>query len=125
MANVFSSLSSAYEEEEVALITTTAPPGSNDSVVLPTTTLPPGHSGCVHKGEFYADGASIPSDDPCEHCYCMMGDIVCAIQECQSPLDEMQENCIPRPPQPGKCCPEAYDCRKCLANLGLSFHNCR
>ncbi|XP_066972792.1 LOW QUALITY PROTEIN: serine-rich adhesin for platelets-like [Macrobrachium rosenbergii] len=85
--------------------------GSNDSAVLPaTTTMIPGPIGCMHKGEFYSDGASIPTEDPCEHCYCMKSDLVCAIQECRSPLDEMSENCTPRTPAPGQCCPEAYDC---------------
>ncbi|XP_068241038.1 serine-rich adhesin for platelets-like [Palaemon carinicauda] len=102
----------AYDEIEGFLTTTEGGlTGSNDSAVLPaTTTMIPGSIGCMHKGEFYADGASIPTEDPCEHCYCMKSDLVCAIQECRSPLDEMSENCTPRTPAPGQCCPEAYDC---------------
>lgn len=69
---------------------------------------------CVHKGEVYADGASIETEDPCEHCYCMKGDLVCAIHECKSSLDEAEEGCVPRPPLPGQCCPQGYDCRELL-----------
>ncbi|XP_071530105.1 uncharacterized protein tnc [Panulirus ornatus] len=102
----------AYDEsEDGQLVTTTAPlVAGNNSILLPTTTMPTNLVGCVHKGEYYADGALIPSENPCEHCYCMKSDLVCAIQECLSPLDDMQENCTQRDPPPGKCCPEAYDC---------------
>lgn len=92
-------------------MTTTMMP-ENETMV--TTTMSTRISGCTHDSEFYADGASIPSDNPCEHCYCMKNDVVCAIQECRSPLDEDDEKCTPRKPLPGKCCPEAYDCRMYL-----------
>ncbi|KAK8391066.1 hypothetical protein O3P69_017012 [Scylla paramamosain] len=110
----------AHDEIEAVPTTTTLPLESNETTVLPTTTMLPESSGCIHKGEFYADGALIPSDDPCEHCYCMMGNPVCAVQECQSPLDEMQDNCIPQLPPPGKCCPEAYDCPEVLTTVSPS-----
>ncbi|KAK7018114.1 hypothetical protein SK128_026314 [Halocaridina rubra] len=103
----------AYEEGEDGVNAITEGPGQitgNGSADLLTTTMIPGPIGCMHNGLFYADGASIPSADPCEHCYCMKSDLVCAIQECGSPLDEMSENCTPRTPAPGQCCPEAYDC---------------
>ena len=91
---------------------------------LVTTTLPPPVTGCIYEKEYYADGALIPSKDPCEHCYCMKNEIVCAVQECRSPLDEVEENCIPKPPPPGQCCPIAYDCRKFKAFEIFSLKNC-
>lgn len=99
---------SEYDEHERAITTTTIP----DEALLTTTYAPPHISGCMHNEEFYADGATIPTEDPCEHCYCMKTDIICAIQECTSLLTGKDENCKPRPPPPGQCCPEAYDCRK-------------
>ena len=37
----------------------------------------PQPGGCVKDGEYYADGSLIPhlDDDPCNHCYCMRGDV--------------------------------------------------
>ena len=46
-----------------------------------TTTRPNGlNGGCYNNGLFYANGADIETEDPCEHCYCLNGDMVCAIQ---------------------------------------------
>ncbi|CAB3372700.1 Hypothetical predicted protein [Cloeon dipterum] len=75
-----------------------------------TTTISPSTM-CKHNGEEYADGALIQVDDkPCEHCYCMRGEIVCAVQECGTPLEREGHNCTALPTQPGKCCPEMYQC---------------
>jgi len=51
------------------LITTTM------SSVLGTSTQPA--SGCFRDGEYYADGSQIssPQPSPCEHCYCMRGEV--------------------------------------------------
>lgn len=40
-----------------------------------TSTQQPG--GCYRDGEFYADGSQIqtPGEAPCEHCYCMRGEV--------------------------------------------------
>lgn len=40
----------------------------------------------------------------------MRGDIVCAVQECGTPLDMEGKNCTARPPREGECCPDVYDC---------------
>ena len=104
-------LSTAHNEDD--LLTTTRPQ-INATTGMPTSTMiPHGSLTCVHNGDIYADGASIQTEDPCEHCYCMKGDLVCAVTECKSSLDEDSEGCVPRPPLPGQCCPESYVCRKC------------
>jgi hypothetical protein len=38
-----------------------------------TSTPVPG--GCVRNGESFADGSQIPGAGPCEHCYCMRGEV--------------------------------------------------
>ncbi|MPC77288.1 hypothetical protein E2C01_071739 [Portunus trituberculatus] len=68
----------AHDEIEAVPTTTTLAPESNATTAPPTTTMLPGSSGCIHKGEFYADGSLINTEDPCEHCYCMMGDLCCS-----------------------------------------------
>lgn len=72
--------------------------------LLLTTT--PGPVACNHNGDLYADGARIPGATPCEHCYCMRGDVVCAVQECGPALT----GCTPLPTRAGACCPDAYQC---------------
>jgi hypothetical protein len=80
------------------------------ALLLTTTT--PGPLDCRFNDELYADGARIEISKPCEHCYCMRGDIVCAVQECGTPLEREGKNCTALPPQPGQCCPEQYQCGK-------------
>ncbi|KAL3267760.1 hypothetical protein HHI36_006887, partial [Cryptolaemus montrouzieri] len=64
---------------------------------------------CIHNNEWYADGAQIPKEKPCESCYCMKGHIVCAVQECApTPLEKI--NCTALPPSEGECCPHLYEC---------------
>lgn len=48
------------------------------------------------------------SEKPCEHCYCMRGDIVCAVQDCGEPL--RGKDCSPETPPAGQCCPTSYQC---------------
>ena len=66
--------------------------------------------GCYHKtkteNKFYSDGSPVPSDDPCEHCYCLDSNIICAIQECKVPC----AGCIPIHTNSSNCCPERYEC---------------
>ncbi|KAF2362773.1 VWFC domain [Trinorchestia longiramus] len=104
--------SKAHEDDDYLLTTTQQSAEINATTGLPITTMIPGAGTavCVYQDEIYADGASISTDDPCQHCYCMNGDLVCAIHECRSSLDEAEEGCVPRPPLPGQCCPEGYDC---------------
>ncbi|KFB38806.1 AGAP000893-PA-like protein [Anopheles sinensis] len=78
--------------------------------ILTTTVSPSVSTDCVHNGETYADGALIMTDKPCEHCYCMRGDIVCAVQECGTPLENEGKNCVALPPAAGQCCPDKYMC---------------
>lgn len=78
-----------------------------------TTTTTPGPIDCIYNNEIYADGALVKKDIPCEHCYCMKGDIVCAVQECgPTPLDKV--NCTALPIREGQCCPDTYDCENAI-----------
>jgi len=80
------------------------------ALLLTTTTAGP--LDCQFDDELYSDGARIDTSRPCEHCYCMRGDIVCAVQECGTPLEREGKNCTALPPHPGQCCPEKYQCGK-------------
>ena len=61
----------------------------------------------------YEDGASIKSEDPCEHCYCMKGDIVCAVEPCMGgSMEGESDSCVAMPPPEGSCCPTEYKCGK-------------
>ncbi|GBM29428.1 hypothetical protein AVEN_143910-1 [Araneus ventricosus] len=63
--------------------------------------------GCtLPDGSFVEDGEAVNSTNPCEHCYCMRNEVVCAIQECQAP----GSNCRPVSPKPDQCCPDRYEC---------------
>ncbi|XP_037091205.1 mucin-5AC-like [Pollicipes pollicipes] len=73
-----------------------------------TTTLPPlttmrpdPAAGCLHNGLNYTDGEQIAGEDPCRHCYCMHGEVKCAVQDCATPLDHAQSSCRPVPPPAG------------------------
>ena len=87
---------------------------SSISTESPTTPVvaKPAKGGCFQKGNYYADGASIESEDPCEHCYCMKGDIVCAVEPCMDSMEADSESCKPQPAPPGECCPKEYKCGK-------------
>ncbi|KAG8234330.1 hypothetical protein J437_LFUL017734, partial [Ladona fulva] len=103
------------------------------TTTLPPTTTPPVTAsplGCRYESEMYEDGelitpisgidAAKSNASPCQHCYCMRGDIVCAVQECGTPMEDAAtgvagangagQNCTALLPPPGKCCPEAYQC---------------
>ena len=75
-----------------------------------TTSKAPAQTGCYMHGAYYANGADIVTEDPCEHCYCLNGDVVCAIQECMGPLEGRTDNCEAMAPPPGQCCPAEYKC---------------
>lgn len=91
----------------------------------PTTvglvTTPGGPSDCLHDGSVFHDGemVTVDSSQPCEHCYCMRGDIVCAVQDCGTPLKD--SDCTPLEPPPGQCCPTTYQCGKFLTFLADSL----
>jgi hypothetical protein len=93
----------ASKEEEGGQSAVTSLPSSSTAVSQP---------GCFNNGEYYANGADIVTENPCEHCYCLNGDVVCAIQECMGPLEGKTDNCEALPPPPGQCCPVEYKCSK-------------
>merc|ERR1719422_2271632 len=85
------------------------------------TIRPPAQKGCTNNGQVYENGADIVTEDPCEHCYCLNGDMVCAIQECMGPLEGKTDNCEALPPPPGQCCPAEYKCNPVTAPTSLPF----
>ncbi|XP_050437267.1 serine-rich adhesin for platelets isoform X2 [Adelges cooleyi] len=92
-----------YENDK----STTSTPQITGGLVFSTTSAP---FDCRVGNEVYNDGESIPmlSEKPCHHCYCMRGDIVCAVQDCGEPL--RGKDCTPEPPPAGQCCPTSYRC---------------
>ena len=84
------------------------------SSTSPLPTIRPKPSGCTQNGVFYADGSSIETEDPCEHCYCMQGKMVCAVESCMGEMDGESDHCDPLPPAAGECCPTEYKCGKIL-----------
>lgn len=88
--------------------TTTEAP--SQGFVITTTSAPAQSTECIHNDVRYIDGELIDTDQPCEHCYCMRGDIVCAVQECGKPLEMHGKNCTARLPKKGECCPQVYEC---------------
>ncbi|XP_066143902.1 mucin-2 isoform X2 [Euwallacea fornicatus] len=89
-------------------ITTTSSTTTTTTTETPTTTLQPGVQ-CEFHGDMYNDGELVKKDIPCEKCYCLRGDIVCAVQECgPTPLDKV--NCTALPVTEGQCCPDTYNC---------------
>ena len=75
--------------------------------------------GCTQNGLFYADGSAIETEDPCEHCYCIQGKAVCAVESCmgEGPLEGDSDHCDPQPPALGECCPTEYKCGKPTLNI--------
>ena len=59
-------------------------------------------SGCSLHGQWYPEGESIPSPNPCQQCFCYNGGLLCKTQDCKYLLcPRGVEPIIP----PGKCCP--------------------
>ena len=56
--------------------------------------------------------SSIETEDPCEHCYCIQGKMVCAVESCMGEMDGEADHCDPIPPAKGECCPTEYRCGK-------------
>lgn len=111
-------------DDEILLIendsqVTTEPP--SQGFVITTTTTPSLPTDCIHNNIHYIDGELINTDQPCEHCYCMRGDIVCAVQECGRPLEMHGKNCTARLPKEGECCPQVYECESDAEITGLSM----
>lgn len=76
--------------------------------VKPPTTEAPG---CVSDGVQYYDGEFVPSSDLCSDCYCLGGEVICAILECPQPEGQ---NCTAVERPPGNCCPTKYECGQYL-----------
>ncbi|XP_023017526.2 tenectin [Leptinotarsa decemlineata] len=88
------------------LLTSTTTTTTTTTTIVPPTSAP---SDCIYQNQVYIDGALVKKDVPCEKCYCMRGDIICAVQECgPTPLDKV--NCTALPTKEGQCCPDTYDC---------------
>lgn len=96
-----------YETEKFTTPTSSSPQQTVGGLVFSTTSAP---FDCRVGGDTYRDGESIAmvADKPCQHCYCMRGDIVCAVQECGEPL--RGKDCTPEIPPHGQCCPTSYQC---------------
>ena len=101
----------------------TIPGGLFDITRLTTSTTPktPHATTCYQNGTYYDDGASIDSKDPCEHCYCMKGDIVCAVEPCMGSMEGDTDSCIAQPPPEGECCPKEYKCGKFYSTRAWLF----
>ena len=84
----------------------------DSSSISSIPTIRPAPSGCTQNGVFYADGSSMETDNPCEHCYCIQGKMVCAVESCMGEMDGESDHCDPQPPAPGQCCPTEYKCGK-------------
>ncbi|EDW67766.2 mucin-2 [Drosophila virilis] len=97
------------ELEDQSTTTTTVRP--TPGFILTTTMTPAVSADCIHNGKNFADGASIKGKNACEHCYCMRGDIVCAVQECEMPMSTASgKACRAMPAAEGECCPSNYIC---------------
>ncbi|KAJ8680336.1 hypothetical protein QAD02_016123, partial [Eretmocerus hayati] len=94
-----------YDGEYEAVAGTT--PG-----LIMTTTLAPHMVApkCRYDDKMYEDGELIYTIQPCQHCYCFHGEIVCAVQECGKPMEAHSRNCTALPPLDGECCPTTYQC---------------
>lgn len=105
-------------DDEIPLIEdsqiTTEPP--SQGFIITTTSAPSQSTECLHNNVHYIDGELIETDQACEHCYCMRGDIVCAVQECGRPIEMHGTNCIARLPKEGECCPQIYECENGAKN---------
>ncbi|XP_075147528.1 tenectin [Haematobia irritans] len=97
--------------ETTTTTTTTTTEKPTTGFILTSTMTPSISTDCIHNGEIYADGARIEGETPCENCYCMRGDIICAVQECKMPmLAGNGKQCHAMPPAEGECCPSNYVC---------------
>lgn len=72
-------------------------------------------AGCQHEGRLFPPGARVPSNEKCEHCYCLKDTVVCAIEECAAPC----EGCEPVYTNNKTCCPQRYECRKSYSLIQL------
>ncbi|OQV25149.1 hypothetical protein BV898_00839 [Hypsibius exemplaris] len=77
-----------------------------EALAVPPTQRPAFTSeGCAVNNKLYDEGEAIVSGKPCEHCYCMKGEMICAMQKCDTPM----AGCAPVIKE-GQCCPERFEC---------------
>jgi len=97
------------EIEEVEVMTTLAPETTTTTTTTTTEStttteaLPEG--ACLENGKVILDGEDVPSENACEFCQCLFGNVICATQECPP----APAGCQPLPLKEGNCCPE-YSC---------------
>ncbi|CAN9499249.1 unnamed protein product [Ophioblennius macclurei] len=60
--------------------------------------------GCRHNGRDYPNNVAIPSEDRCQQCHCLNGDVVCSAIRCP-PV-----RCRNPVRHPGECCPKCDRC---------------
>ena len=89
--------------------------GSTTTTTTEATVVPKKKDCVTPEGEVIPDGEVVKTEDPCEHCYCMSGDIICMIDPCMGSdsIDGETDNCVALPPKEGECCPKEYKCSKC------------
>ncbi|XP_065226953.1 mucin-12-like [Planococcus citri] len=102
-----------YECDYDREYTSTFRPQTTGGLLKSTTSSPV--VDCQYGNKYFSDGELIKTEKPCEHCYCMRGDIVCAVQDCGEPL--RGKDCIPTTPPPNKCCPSSYACANETATI--------
>ncbi|KAL9900360.1 tenectin isoform 1-T2 [Glossina fuscipes fuscipes] len=79
--------------------------------ILTTTAMSATSTKCVQNHQFYVDGSRVPGENPCQNCYCMRGDIICAVQECKSSLLATNGKiCMAAPANGSECCSNNYVC---------------
>ncbi|XP_039292177.1 titin homolog [Nilaparvata lugens] len=93
---------------------------ASSGLIITTTAETPQQ--CEYGGVLYNDGELIVPNErstmnSCEKCYCMRGEIVCAVQNCGNPMEG--KDCEPVPPPEGQCCPTNYIC----ANETIPFES--
>lgn len=106
--DIFWNFSDYVEELETKVGTTSGLIITTTTEAAPHTTSPQ----CQYENKVYEDGELIYTIQPCNHCYCLHGKIVCAVQECGKPMESHGKNCTAQPPPEGECCPSIYQCGK-------------
>uniref|UniRef100_T1GF36 VWFC domain-containing protein n=1 Tax=Megaselia scalaris TaxID=36166 RepID=T1GF36_MEGSC len=106
--------------EDLSTTTTTVRPTTG---FMLTTVSSLTSADCYHDDKTYPDGSLIKTSDSCENCYCMRGDIVCAVQKCEVPTMEVEGKvCKAGEKLEGECCPSNYICEDIDRNDPEKIH---
>ncbi|XP_014203374.1 mucin-22 [Copidosoma floridanum] len=108
-----------YDEEYETTVGTT--PGLIFTTSTTETTPYTAPPQCHYEDKVYEDGELIYMIQPCQHCYCLHGKIVCAVQECGKPMESHDKNCTALPPPEGECCPTTYQCEDDLGHMATEI----